>query len=259
MPRHGRSGPACATVPCVLSDTALDTLQMEGVHVAASTMSVNMSPSFLALRPVYYCCVVDGLTLTGEAGLGDFLRLQLKLMKNRTRLAIGSHDADLVHFPLQLTTSSTDANGVFTPLGDTNPSSLRELEQRWLDDPNKKAYVRRAFAPAVGRKCKADGSPCAAVCTDAEGDTISLYPVSNGAKTASSPSMQRCFLEVSGVAGTDDECQRAMVSMIKYLAGNATLLGDEIDSPRYPDEFRVSTVQVGCAACRADAVDTQLG
>jgi hypothetical protein len=218
-----------------------------------------MSPSFLALRPVYYCCVVDGLTLAGESGLGDFLRLQLKLMKNRTRLAIGSHDADLVHFPLQLTTYSTDANGVFAPLGDTTPSPLQELEQRWLADPNKKAYVRRAFAPAVGRKCSAEGSLCAAVCTDAEGDTISLYPVSNGAKTASSASMQRCFLEVSGIAGTDDECQRAMVSMIKYLAENGSLNGDGSGSSRYPDEFRVSTVQVRCAACHGDADNTQLG
>merc|ERR1712070_762951 len=108
-------------------------------------------------------------------------------------------------------------------MGDTVPRPLRELEQRWLADPHKKAYARRAFAVAAS-------SSTADVCSDADGAIISLYPVSNGAKTASSLTMRRCVLEVSGQDGTLEECQRAMLTMVRHLGETACCGGhDDLD------------------------------
>merc|ERR1711957_505806 len=121
---------------------------------------------------------------------------------------------------------------------------------------NKKAYVKRAFVADPGKR-NATSSACAAVCSDADGDTVSLYPISNGEKTASVSSMRRCFLEVSGIAGTDDECERAMLSMIKHLAESAACKCNRGLDCTSSTSLSVSTIQVRSEEPRDDGVDVK--
>mmetsp|Transcript_25567 Transcript_25567/g.54234 ORF Transcript_25567/g.54234 Transcript_25567/m.54234 type:complete len:489 (+) Transcript_25567:246-1712(+) len=170
------------------------------------TVQVLLSKSCLQTRPYWRGIVVENVDFA-RVSLDDFLRLQLDLQKNRRQIGIGSHDLGGLSFPLQLMTvnAAAEPEVVFQPLFETESQPLQHwIRTRWPQDPNRANYAKMVDESNV------------AVLRSADDSILSVYPVSNCARTANIAASQNLLLEVSGVASLA-RCDEALIEMVNFL------------------------------------------
>ena len=164
-------------------------------------LRIHISKAARAKRPHMYAAVLHfpkDLTLD-EDGLRAFLDMQNTLhskeCQKRALAGIASHDFDAVEqWPLLMDvaciggSSSTSSERMFHALAlhDRGPLPVSEVIQVLQRDENVGKYTREISS-----------SKQFAFLTDGNGDMISLYPVSNCAKTKNKPGMRRVLIEVS--------------------------------------------------------------
>eukprot|EP00892_Ulva_mutabilis_P000903 jgi/Ulvmu1/10813/UM069_0049.1 len=139
------------------------------------------------VRPFVVAAVLRGVTLDA-ATYDSFIDLQDKLHQNlcrqRTLVAIGTHDLDSLQGPFTYRALPPEEI-TFTPLKQTEPFRADRLMAHYLEHDAK----LKKFVPII------QGSPVFPVITDAAGTVLSLPPIINGAHSAIKLSTKNIFIE----------------------------------------------------------------
>ncbi|NPA76828.1 MAG: phenylalanine--tRNA ligase subunit beta [Candidatus Diapherotrites archaeon] len=187
--------------------------------VRASDLEVRVDPSVQSIRPVVAAAVVNDVNL-GVAGYEQLIQLQDKIMltygRKRKRVAIGTHNADLIAFPLRYTTAEPDAVS-FVPLWETREMTLREI----LEFTEK------------GRQYSAllDGFARYPILMDAEDRVVSFPPIINSNDIGNiGPKTKNIFIDVTG---TDE---RAVLTALNAVVAALVERGGRVESVKivYP-------------------------
>ncbi|HIP74344.1 MAG TPA: phenylalanine--tRNA ligase subunit beta, partial [Euryarchaeota archaeon] len=128
---------------------------------------LRVDPSVKKIRPFVAAAVVRGVRL-GEEGYEQLIQLQEKIMltygRKRRRVAIGTHNADMISFPVKY--SAVDPESVrFVPLWETRELTLSEILE--------KTEKGREYAHLL------DGFDKYPVIVDDNGRVISFPPIIN--------------------------------------------------------------------------------
>eukprot|EP00199_Chlamydomonas_sp_CCMP681_P001430 CAMPEP_0119113428 /NCGR_PEP_ID=MMETSP1180-20130426/43881_1 /TAXON_ID=3052 ORGANISM="Chlamydomonas cf sp, Strain CCMP681" /NCGR_SAMPLE_ID=MMETSP1180 /ASSEMBLY_ACC=CAM_ASM_000741 /LENGTH=613 /DNA_ID=CAMNT_0007101485 /DNA_START=181 /DNA_END=2022 /DNA_ORIENTATION=+ len=144
-------------------------------------------PETALVRPFVVCAILRGVQFD-PARYSSFIDLQDKLHQNlcrqRTLVAIGTHDLDKVQGPFTYEALPPDEIK-FMPLKQTREFTASELMQHYLDHDQK----LKKFVPII------NGSVVFPVLYDANRVVLSLPPIINGAHSAISLQTRDVFIE----------------------------------------------------------------
>ncbi|EJK60932.1 hypothetical protein THAOC_18650 [Thalassiosira oceanica] len=164
---------------------------LEPSHEASSTMTV-VQANVDTVRPYVVCAVLRDVTFDPER-YQSFIELQDQLHRNlcrqRTLVAIGTHDLDSVRGPF---TYDARAPGEikFVPLTHTDEGREfdgRELMEHYETEPACKHL--KPYVPII------KDSPLYPVVLDSEGTVLSLPPIINGSKSRITLDTKNVFIE----------------------------------------------------------------
>ncbi len=188
--------------------------------VLPSGREVHVDASVRSVRPFVAAAIVRGVRL-GDAGYEQLIQLQEKVMltygRKRKRVAIGTHNADMISFPARYTTADPDEVS-FVPLWETRRMTLREI----LSEHEK----GREYAHLLA------GYEKYPVLLDAEGRVISFPPIINSNDIGNiGPRTENIFIDVTG---TDE---RAVLTSLNVVVTALAERGGRIESiiVVYPD------------------------
>ncbi len=189
-------------------------------EVRSSGVELHVDSSVRSVRPYVAAAIVRNVKL-GEEGYEQLIQLQDKVMltygRKRKRVAIGTHNADLIAFPAKYTTARPDEVS-FVPLWETEEMTLREILER-----HEKG---REYAHLL------DGFERYPVLLDAMGKVISFPPIINSNDIGNiGPETENIFVDVTG---TDE---RAVLTALNVITTALAERGGTIESVKvvYPD------------------------
>ena len=186
---------------------------------------LRVDPSVKKIRPFVAAAVVRGVRL-GEEGYEQLIQLQEKIMltygRKRRRVAIGTHNADMISFPVKY--SAVDPESVrFVPLWETRELTLSEILE--------KTEKGREYAHLL------DGFDKYPVIVDDNGRVISFPPIINSNDIGNiGPQTRDVFVDVTGTN------RAAVMTAVNVIAAALAERGGKIESVRivYPDEVVVT-------------------
>jgi len=188
--------------------------------VSPSGQEVHVDSTVQEVRPYIATAIVRDVQL-GVPGYEQLIQLQDKIMltygRKRKRVAIGTHNADLIHFPAKYTTAKPDEVS-FIPLWESREMTLGEI----LEHHEK----GREYAHLL------DGYERYPLLVDAEGRVISFPPIINSNDIGNiGPETKNIFIDVTG---TDE---RAVMTALNAIVAALAERGGAIESVRviYPD------------------------
>ncbi len=189
--------------------------------VRPSGEEVHVDSSVQTVRPVIAAAIVRGVNL-GAAGYEQIIQLQDKIMltygRKRKRVAIGTHNADLISFPLRYTTAAPD-DVSFVPLWENREMTLREI----LEFTEK----GRQYASLL------EGYERYPVLLDASGKVVSFPPIINSNDIGNiGPETKNIFIDVTG---TDE---RAVLTALNAVVAALAERGGSIESVRVVYPYR---------------------
>ena len=193
--------------------------------VEPSGNCLHVDPSLESIRPFAAAALVRGVDL-GTEGYEQLIQLQEKIMltygRRRKRVAIGTHNADMISFPVKYT--AVDPESVrFVPLWETEEMTLGEVLE-CTEKGREYAHLLEGF----------DRYP---VILDAEGRVISFPPIINSNDIGNiGPQTTDVFIDVTG---TDE---RAVLTALNVVATALAERGGRIESiqVRYSDRAVVT-------------------
>lgn len=172
-------------------------------------LSLRADPSVAAVRPFITMAAARGGSLDGSS-LAQLIAMQEDLHggigRRRRKASIGLHDMAPVRFPLSYTTAERGGHR-FVPLG-----SKKEMSASEVISGTAVGAEYGGLLPGRGR---------VPVLLDANGATLSLPPVINGAATALSESTTDILVEVTGTDRTACEDALSVAAYTLRLAGFA--------------------------------------
>ncbi len=180
--------------------------------VTPSNADVIVDQSVHSVRPFIAAAVVREVEL-GVAGYEQLIQLQDKIMltygRRRKRVAIGTHNADLIQFPARYTTAKPDEIS-FVPLWESREMTLREI----LEHHEK----GREYAHLL------EGYERYPVLLDAEERVISFPPIINSNDIGNiGPGTKNIFIDVTG---TDEKAvMTALNAVVAALAERGGKIG----------------------------------
>lgn len=158
----------------------------------AQTHVITVHPATARVRPYIVCAVLRDVTFTQER-YESFIDLQDQLHRNlcrqRTLVAIGTHDLDTLQGPFSYDALPGDQIH-FVPLTHTASSqsfSAKELLEHYETDPACKHL--KPYVPIIKH------SPVYPVVLDAHGTVLSLPPIINGSHSRIQLSTTNIFIE----------------------------------------------------------------
>jgi len=163
-------------------------------EVKPSGAEIHVDPTIAEIRPFVAAAIVRDVDL-GVTGYEQLIQLQDKIMltygRKRKRVAIGTHNADLIYFPARYTTAKPDEIS-FVPLWESREMTLREI----LEHHEK----GREYAHLL------KGLERYPVLLDAEERVISFPPIINSNDIGNiGPETRNIFIDVTG---TDERAER---------------------------------------------------
>ncbi len=186
----------------------------------ASGAELYVDASVREVRPFVAAAIVRDVSL-GVPGYEQLIQLQDKIVltygRKRKRVAIGTHNADLIHFPARYTTAEPDEIS-FVPLWESREMTLREV----LEYHEK----GREYAKLL------EGYERYPVLLDAEKRVISFPPIINSNDIGNiGPETKNIFIDVTG---TDE---RAVMTALNAVVAALAERGGKIESVKiiYPD------------------------
>ncbi len=189
-------------------------------EVRPSDTELHVDASVRSVRPFVAAAIVRDVKL-GEEGYEQLIQLQDKVMltygRKRKRVAIGTHNADMISFPAKYTTAKPDEIS-FVPLWETEEMTLREI----LDRHEK----GREYAHIL------EGLERYPIILDANGKVISFPPIINSNDIGNiGPDTRNIFIDVTG---TDE---KAVLTSLNVIATALAERGGVIESVRivYPN------------------------
>ncbi len=189
-------------------------------ELTPSGAEVHVDPSVGKVRPFVAAAIVKDVNL-GVPGYEQLIQLQDKIMltygRKRKRVAIGTHNADLIHFPARYTTAKPDAIS-FVPLWESREMTLREV----LEYHEK----GREYTHLL------EGLERYPVLLDAEDRVISFPPIINSNDIGNiGPETKNIFIDVTG---TDE---KAVLTALNAVVAALAERGGRIESVKvvYPD------------------------
>ena len=191
-----------------------------GYRVVPSGKEIHVDPSVREVRPFVAAAIVRGVRL-GEEGHEQLIQLQEKVMltygRKRKRVAIGTHNADMISFPVRY--AAVDPDSVrFVPLWETEEMTLAEILER-TEKGREYAHLLEGF----------DRYP---LLVDSKGRVISFPPIINSNDIGKiGPQTTEVFVDVTG---TDE---RAVLTALNVVATALAERGGRIESVKvvYPD------------------------
>ncbi len=162
-------------------------------EISDSEKEVIVDASVKEIRPYIGVAIVRDVNL-GESGLSSLIQLQDKVMqtfgRNRKKVAIGTHNLDLVRFPIKYTAVDPDSVK-FKPLyNEGEEMTLREILEK-NEKGRKYAHLLEGY----------DKYP---ILVDASGEVISFPPIINSAKIGKlSPETKNILIDVTGTSLED--------------------------------------------------------
>mmetsp|Transcript_25811 Transcript_25811/g.55292 ORF Transcript_25811/g.55292 Transcript_25811/m.55292 type:complete len:614 (-) Transcript_25811:278-2119(-) len=217
--------------------------------------TMYVKPETALIRPHVVCATLRGVTFTKES-YKSFIDLQDKLHQNlcrqRTLVAIGTHDLDTLKGPFRYEALPPEKI-VFTPLKQTREFNAKDLMEFYKTDLKLKQYLHII-----------EDSPVYPVIYDSNDVVLSLPPIINGAHSAITLDTKDVFIECTATDHTK-ACitLNTVVTMFsQYCAQPFTIepvkVIDQFEKERvYPDlglkEFEVNQR----AVCKAIGVDIE--
>ncbi len=188
--------------------------------VRPSGLELRVDSSVQRVRPFVAAAIVKNVNL-GDAGYEQLIQLQDKIMltygRKRKRVAIGTHNYDLISFPLRYTTADPDAVS-FVPLWSDRKMTLREI-LREHEKGREYAHLLEDF----------DRYP---ILLDAQGRVVSFPPIINSNDLGNiGPETRNIFIDVTG---TDE---RAVMTALNAVVAALVERGGSVESVTivYPD------------------------
>jgi len=166
------------------------------VIVADLMEKVTVLPSTKAIRPHVVCAILRDITFTPER-YASFIDLQdqlhRNLCRNRTLVAIGTHDLDTVRGPFIYDARSPD-DIKFVPLTHDVEFTARDLLETYATDPSCKHL--KPYVPII------QDSPLYPVILDSDEVVLSLPPIINGDHSKIKLDTKNVFIECTATDNT---------------------------------------------------------
>lgn len=194
-------------------------------EVTPPKQEVRVDPSVQKIRPYIASAVVHDVNL-GEAGYEQLIQLQDKVMltygRKRRKVAIGTHNADLITFPA-IYTSARPEDVSFVPLWENREMTLAEILEHH-EKGREYAYILEGL----------DRYP---ILLDSRGKVISFPPIINSNDIGNiGPDTRNIFIDVTG----PDE--KAVMIALNVIVAALVERGGRIEAVRvvYPDRTVVT-------------------
>lgn len=188
--------------------------------VSPSGVELHVDPSVENARPFIAAAIVRDANL-GVEGYEQLIQLQDKVMltygRRRKRVAIGTHNADMISFPVRYTTARPDEIR-FVPLWETEEMTLGEVLEK-TEKGREYAHLLNGY----------DRYP---ILLDAENRVISFPPIINSNDIGNiGPETHHIFIDVTG---TDEN---AVLTALNVIVAALAERGGKIESVKvvYPD------------------------
>lgn len=223
------------------------------VAQGGEVQTMRVKPETALIRPHVVCATLRGVTFTKES-YKSFIDLQDKLHQNlcrqRTLVAIGTHDLDTLKGPFRYEALPPEKIN-FTPLKQTKDFTARDLMEFYKTDQKLKQYLHII-----------KDSPVFPVIYDSNDVVLSLPPIINGAHSAITLETKNVFIECTATDHTKaNVVLNTVVTMFSQYCSEPFVVEpvrvvDQFDQERvYPDlglkEFRVNEREV-CKAIGAE-------
>ena len=155
--------------------------------------TMHIKPETALIRPHVVCATLRNVTFTAES-YKSFIDLQDKLHQNlcrqRTLVAIGTHDLDTLKGPFRYEALPPEKI-VFTPLKQTKDFNAKDLMEFYKTDQKLKQYLHII-----------EDSPVFPVIYDSNDTVLSLPPIINGAHSAITLDTKNVFIECTATDHT---------------------------------------------------------
>ncbi|QDZ18938.1 beta subunit of phenylalanine--tRNA ligase [Chloropicon primus] len=223
------------------------------VVAGGEIQTMRIKPETALIRPHVVCATLRGVTFTKES-YQSFIDLQDKLHQNlcrqRTLVAIGTHDLDTLKGPFRYEALPPEKI-VFTPLKQTRDFNAKDLMEFYKSDQKLKQYLHII-----------EDSPVFPVIYDSNGTVLSLPPIINGAHSAITLDTKNVFIECTATDHTKANIVlNTVVTMFSQYCSQPFVIEpvnviDQFEKERvYPNlglkEFKVTEGEV----CKAIGVD----
>ena len=158
---------------------------LRNYKVHSSKYTYRIDPKVKKIRPFVGAAVVKRVQFD-QAFYEAFMNLQEKLClthgRNRKKVAIGAHDLDTIHFPLNY--GAKDLEHSFTPLDMGREMTLRQILNK---HPKGKEYGHLL-----------EGQNHAPIWIDKKGQVLSMPPIINSEETKITMQTKSIFFDVTG-------------------------------------------------------------
>ena len=156
-------------------------------EVSSGKYEVYVSEDLKKIRPYFVGAVVKGVHL-GEEGLGSLIQLQEKIMHSfglmRKRVAIGTHNLDLIEFPVRYTAVKPEEIK-FVPLKEETEMNLKEILEK-TETGKKYGHLIKDFEKYP-------------IIIDNKGEIISFPPIINSNTIGRlTPETKNIFIDITG-------------------------------------------------------------
>lgn len=182
---------------------------------------VDMDTNVKDTRPYICCAIIKKLDLSDPSMFKSFITLQTKVHENvcdmRTRATIATHNFDDLKFPLKYEALPLSAIQILPLNKEEKVDAAALIDNLKSERDNLKQQKKRQHKTGLYKFIElVDGKEKLSCLRDADGEVVSLPPITNSDKTKISPIVSDVFIEITSPMSLPD-CKFVMEHLIKEM------------------------------------------